>query len=137
LIKKILISDSQPISANGFLNLINRVSFPVECVTTDAQLDNIHNYLNVYTPEMLILDISTLKNSMEILKQIKFNNKFVKILVLNSCYNKSLAINSIKIGAMGYVSKTDPLDELERAVERILGGGIYLGKQLNEELSDS
>lgn len=136
MIKKILISDSQPISAYGIQHLINSLNYPVECLSVTANLKSICEFLNVYNPDLLIVDISIFEEKgIDVIMEIKAKNKFLKILVINTSYDKFLAIKSIKIGTNGFVTKADKLEVIKEAIERVLKGGVYIGKQLNDELS--
>ena len=137
MIKKILISDSQPISAYGMLRLIKDLDYEVECLSVVDNLQSICDFLSVHSPDLLIVDVSIfIEKGIDVIKGIKAKNKFLKILVTNNDYDKFLAIESIKIGTNGFVCKTDTLETVREAVERVLRGGVYIGKQLAEELSN-
>ncbi len=136
MIKKILISDSQPISAYGLLRLIKDLDYEIECLSIVHDLQGICTFLSVHSPDLLIVDVSIFtEKGIGVIKDIKAKNKFLKILVTNNKYDKFLAIESIKIGTNGFVSKTDELETIKQAVERVLRGGVYIGKRLSDELS--
>jgi len=135
--KKILIADSHPIVINGVMNLLKEFGNEIRCVEPVTDISKIWNSLSLYTPDLLIMELS-LPNSkgIETIQKIKKHSSFLRIVVYSAQYNNLLALKSIKAGASGFICKTMDLNTVKDAIERILKGGIYLSEELRDQLND-
>ncbi|MBF8748749.1 response regulator transcription factor [Pseudomonas putida] len=77
-------------------------------------------------PDIVILDISLPGlDGMEVIARIQRLERPVKILVLTSHQAEAYCLRCIQAGAAGFVSKTNDLDELSKAVRAVLSGFTY------------
>jgi len=80
----------------------------------------------LYRPDIVILDISMPKvDGMEVIGRLKALELHVKILVLTSQAPDYFSLRCMKVGAAGYVCKSDNLHELVKAVQAINSGYTY------------
>ncbi|HXS29854.1 MAG TPA: response regulator transcription factor [Steroidobacteraceae bacterium] len=85
--------------------------------------------------DLLILDINMPdRGGLDILKHVRAGHPDTKVLVLSGYPERQYAVNVIKAGASGYLSKDGAPDELLRAVSQILAGKRYVSASLAEML---
>jgi DNA-binding NarL/FixJ family response regulator len=58
------------------------------------------------------------------------------ILVLGDQVETAYAARALQLGAAGCLAKDRAVDELPLAIERVVGGGRYIGQRLADELAD-
>lgn len=77
-------------------------------------------------PDLIILDIAMPGlDGLEVIARLKAQRHPGKIVVLTSLLPESYSLRCLQAGAAGYVSKTDDLDELSKAVRAVLSGYTY------------
>ncbi|UVL20647.1 response regulator transcription factor [Pseudomonas sp. B21-023] len=77
-------------------------------------------------PDLVILDIAMPGlDGLEVIARIKALGTRTRIVVLTSQLAESYSLRCMQAGAVGYVSKTDDLDELGKAVRAVLSGYSY------------
>lgn len=78
-------------------------------------------------PDLVILDISMpLLNGFESAKQIHKNRPSAKLIFLSQHLNPAYLRHALKLGASGYVLKSDSSEELQRAIQTVLRGETYI-----------
>ncbi|QKZ05498.1 MULTISPECIES: response regulator transcription factor [Pseudomonas] len=79
-----------------------------------------------YGAQLVILDIGMPKmDGLEVIQRIKALELPVKILVLTSQAPDYFSLRCMKVGAAGYVCKSDNLTELVKAVQAVTSGYTY------------
>lgn len=77
-------------------------------------------------PDLIILDIAMPGlDGLEVIARIKAMAQSPKVLVLTSQLPEAYSLRCMQAGAMGFVAKTDELDELGKAVRATLSGYTY------------
>lgn len=77
-------------------------------------------------PDLVILDIAMPGlDGLEVIARIKAMTQPPKVLVLTSQLPEAYSLRCMQAGAMGFVAKTDELDELGKAVRAALSGYTY------------
>lgn len=85
--------------------------------------------------DLLILDISMPDCSgLDVLRQIRASHGETKVLVLSGFPERQYAINVLRAGAAGYLSKDCAPDTLLKAARSVLQGRRYVSTGLGEEL---
>ena len=90
--------------------------------------------ISASAPHLAIVDLS-LKTSdgLELVKDIRRQHHEVVSLVL-SMHNESFhALRSVRAGANGYISKQEPLQEVMKAIRKVLAGHIYWPERVAAE----
>jgi DNA-binding NarL/FixJ family response regulator len=86
--------------------------------------------------DLVILDINMPDRSgLDILKHVRSSHPDVKMLVLSGYPERQYAVNVLKAGASGYLSKDGSPDELLKAVGQVLAGRRYVSASLAELLA--
>ena len=85
--------------------------------------------------DLLILDINMPdRGGLDILKHVRSGHPNTKVLVLSGYPERQYAVNVLKAGASGYLSKDGAPAELSKAVSQVLAGKRYVSASLAELL---
>lgn len=85
--------------------------------------------------DLLILDINMPdRGGLDILKHVRAGHPNTKVLVLSGYPERQYAVNVLKAGASGYLSKDGAPAELTKAVSQVLAGKRYVSASLAELL---
>ena len=85
--------------------------------------------------DLLILDINMPdRGGLDILKHVRTAHPGTKVLVLSGYPERQYAVNVLRAGASGYLSKDGPPEELARAVAQVLAGRRYVSASIAELL---
>lgn len=77
-------------------------------------------------PDIVILDITMPGlDGLEVTTRVRAMPRPAKVLVLSSHLPESFSLRCMQAGAAGYVSKTDDLSELVKAVRAVMSGYTY------------
>lgn len=122
---RILLVDDHAIVREGYRTLLSKQ--PGLCVVAEA--DNAaqaYQLFKQHQPDLLITDISLPGQSgLALIAHIKQRQNAAKILVFSMHQNPGFAEQAIRAGALGYVSKSSPPEELLRAI-----GEVHAGRQV-------
>ncbi|SDC20642.1 two component transcriptional regulator, LuxR family [Pelagirhabdus alkalitolerans] len=81
--------------------------------------------------DLVILDIRMPEmTGIEAAKQIRDNNTECKILMLTTFDDEEYALESLKVGANGYLLKSAESEELIRSIKDCLNGGLTIESQV-------
>ena len=131
----ILIVDDHLIVRDGIKRIINDVS-DMNIVAEASNGQEAINLVLKNTYDLILLDISMPgQNGLQILKQIKKQNKNIPILMLSMHSERQYAMRSIKAGASGYMTKDTASSQLVTAIRKINTGRKYISKEVAELLA--
>ena len=84
-----------------------------------------------YQPDLLVLDLDLPgRTGLDIARSIKAKFEKVKILILTGNGQPDAVRRAFGAGADGYILKVDDNTEIATAVMAVLGGRMYVGRQL-------
>jgi two-component system invasion response regulator UvrY len=85
--------------------------------------------------DLVILDINMPDRSgIDILQHIRSGHPATRVLVMSGFSEKQYAVNVLRAGASGYLSKDQAPDEFKRAVHTVLAGRRFVSATLSELL---
>jgi DNA-binding NarL/FixJ family response regulator len=85
--------------------------------------------------DLLILDINMPdRGGLDILRHVRASHPETRVLVLSAYPERQYAVNVLKAGASGYLSKESAPDELIKAVNQVMAGRRYVSSSLAELL---
>ena len=86
-------------------------------------------------PDVILMDLLMPKmDGLDAIKEIKQKNPSQKILVLTSFVGDGKLISAVKNGALGYILKDSPPEELIHAILEVAKGNLYLQSEVAAEL---
>ena len=89
-------------------------------------------------PDLVILDISMpLLNGFESAKQILKIRPTTKLIFLSQHLNPAYLRHALKVGASGYVLKSDSSQELPRAIQTVMRGETYITPAFGQDVIDN
>jgi len=121
---KAMVVDDHP-----FIRASVRMLLQQENIEVVAEADNGADAVQMareHTPDLIMLDIAMPRlDGLEVISRIMALEKHTKIVVLTSQPAIFYAMRCMKAGAAGYVSKTDDLNELVKAIKAVMTGYTF------------
>jgi DNA-binding NarL/FixJ family response regulator len=131
----VLIADDHAIVRKGLRQIVKEQAAYME-VDEAADGQEVLEKISQGQWDVLVLDISMPKRSgLDILQEVKHSNPTLPVLILSVHPEEQYAIRVLKAGAAGYMNKDCALDELVRAIQKVVGGGKYVSPTLAEKLA--
>jgi two-component system invasion response regulator UvrY len=133
---KILIADDHAILRRGLKEILIR-ELKKEVVCGEAgNAPQVLNLVRKQEWDLVILDVSMPgRSGLDILADLKKAKPKLPALMLTMHPEKQLGKRALKAGASGYMNKEAVPEELLRAVQKILAGGVYVSPVLAENLA--
>jgi DNA-binding NarL/FixJ family response regulator len=130
----ILIVDDHPIFREGIKKILaTSVTFNVA-----GEADNGREALMLATQnsyDMIILDVAMPEISgLEVLERLKSSRPEVPVLIVSMYSEKRYALQALKNGASGFLTKDSAAKELTSALNKIMAGGIYVSSGVADQL---
>jgi two-component system, NarL family, invasion response regulator UvrY len=130
---KALIVDDHPVVRAGLRRLLAGDPETEVLEATDGK-----EALSVFRKErpcLVVLDLNLPSiGGLEVIARLKVAEPDARILVLSMHDDPIHVTRALQAGALGYVSKNAPADELLEAVRRVAGGHTYIEHEIAEEL---
>jgi len=132
---KIMLVDDHAIVREGYRSLLQKQ--PRLCVVAEAT-DGAAAYrlFKETTPDLVIMDLTMPGlGGIEAIKRIRQWDPAARILVFTMHQNAAYAVQAIRAGAKGYVTKSSPPQALLRAIFDVLQGRTAMSADIDHELA--
>lgn len=128
--RRILLVDDHPIMRHGLAQLIRMEPDLDICGECGSAADGLVT-MGKLKPDLVVVDLTLPdKNGLELIKDIQAMYPGTRCIVL-SMHDESLyAERALRAGARGYVMKEAAAENLINAIQRVLGGGIYVSETI-------
>ena len=124
--RRIVIVDDHPIVRQGLSQLIEQEADLSVCGEAE-DVDVAKEVIARTIPDLVLLDISLkFSNGLDLIKFVKSSYPSIFVLVLSLHEASAYAERVLQIGARGFVSKAEAVDNMLLAVREVLAGGIYV-----------
>lgn len=131
---RIMIVDDHPIVRHGIAQLLNGQT-DMEVIAEAEDAEAAVRQLRDQTFELLVVDISMPGLSgLDLIRRIKAKDAHIPILVLSMHDESVYAERALAAGARGFLMKHEATERLVSAVRKLLGGGVYLSRALEERM---
>lgn len=131
---RVLIADDHAVVRAGFKQFLEAdpaISAVGEAASGNETLD----CLRRQDWDLVLLDIHMPDRSgLDVLRYIQTGHPGVRVLVMSGLPEQQYAVNVLRAGASGYLSKDSSPDELMKAVRAVLAGRRYVSTALAEIL---
>jgi len=132
---RILVADDHEIVRAGFARFISDQS-DMRVEAEAATGDEVLRLVNSREFDVVLLDIAMPdKNGIDCLRIIRQIRPKLPVLILSGYPETNYAVNMLRAGASGYISKTTPPGELVRAIRIVARGKKYLSEVTAELVS--
>ena len=127
---RILVLEEHPLLRHGVADYLNSQPDIIVCGETD-NIRDARNKIHDCKPQLLLtaLRIGT-GDSLEFVKSLKSEHPTLLILVYSAFEETIFAERALRAGADGYVMEKAPKEELLEAIREILGGNIYVSRDV-------
>ena len=86
--------------------------------------------------DVVVLDLSVGdRGGLEVLKELKQIRPRLPVLILSMHSEEQYARRAFKAGAAGYITKGSSREELVKAINKVIEGGLYISPALAERLA--
>jgi DNA-binding NarL/FixJ family response regulator len=83
-------------------------------------------------PDLLVTDLRLPGvEGRDIIRRLRAKQVATRFVVLTSHVSPTLPAELIALGVAGFIDKTSPLEHTERAIERVLAGGLYFSANVS------
>jgi len=128
----VLLADDHAVVAEGFATLL-KDSFKVLGIVNDGRA--LVEASTKFQPDVIITDLTMpLLNGLDAIRQIKSSRPHAKVIVLTMHADPDLAAQVFRAGALGYLVKTSPGEEIMTAIREVANGRAYITTLVAKDL---
>jgi two-component system invasion response regulator UvrY len=132
--KKILIIDDHEVVREGVKKILDEQPGPITFGEASIASEALR-LVREQDWDVVVLDLSLGERSgLELLKELKQLRPRLPVLILSMHSEEQYARRAIKAGAAGYITKGSPREELVKAINKVIEGGVYISPALAERL---
>ncbi|GGH40818.1 ligand-binding protein SH3 [Mangrovimonas yunxiaonensis] len=132
---KLLVVDNHPIVRKG-IELLFLSSPNIKVVGGVGNGEAIFEFLRYNPADVILCEVDLPKlNGITALRRLTKEFPNIKVLMFTSQPEEIYALNTIKAGAAGYLSKTANIITLKEAITKVSQGETFLSPNLNEQLT--
>ena len=126
---RVLLAEDHQIVRQGVRGLLEKAGHEVVGEASDGQ--EAVKLARILFPDIAVLDIAMPRlNGLDTAREIRSLSPKTKTILLTAYTDKAYIMEAIKVGAKGYVVKTEAADDLIRAIREISRGEIYLSPSI-------
>jgi DNA-binding NarL/FixJ family response regulator len=126
----VLVVDDHPIVRRGLIGVINE-AVDLEVCGEASSVPEALRQVEATQPHVVIIDISLGdEDGIELIDYIKSRWPAMKMLVSSAHDEKVFAGRVLRAGALGFISKREPLPQVVEAVRKVLRGEVYLSPHM-------
>ncbi len=134
---KIILGDAHEIVHMGMKELCKECS-DMELADHATSAEELIEKIKQQEFDLVILDINVReKNTIDIINEIKNFKPDLPIIVYSMFPEENYAVRLIQTGASSYIYKANGLDDLIKAIRKVVNGGIYITSALAEQYAVS
>lgn len=134
---RVLIVEDHPIVAQGYLHLLAARPNFVVCGTAEGATGALQIAADT-CPDLAIVDLSLAEGSgLELIKALRQQRAGIKVLAVSAHDDRLFAERVLRAGASGFVNKQCATQDLLRAIDRVLEGGIHLNDEMSQRVLTS
>jgi DNA-binding NarL/FixJ family response regulator len=121
----VLLADDHPVVRQGFRALLEQQGLRVVGEAADGQ-EAVEMVQRLH-PEVVVLDIAMPRmNGIEAGREIARTCPETRVVVLTAATESPSVVQALRHGVRGFVTKTQAVDDLCRAILEVARGGIYV-----------
>ena len=126
----VLLADDHTLVRAGIRALLERIP-GVEVAGEAGDGRELIDLVKAQPPDVVLMDISMPGlNGLHALARITRDFPSVRVIILSMHHNEEYVVQALKSGAAGYLLKRGATAELPVALNSVVGGGIYLSREI-------
>lgn len=126
---RVLLAEDHQIVRQGVRTLLEKAGHEVVGEASDGQ--EAVRLARTLSPDIAVLDVAMPRmNGLDTAREIRSLSPKTKTILLTMYTDKAYILEAMKVGAKGYVVKTEAADDLIRAIREIARGEIYLSPSI-------
>jgi len=134
--KKILLVDDHAIVRQGLKNMID-LERDIEVTAEASSGQEAIDLIRQQSFDVVVMDIAMPdKNGVDTMRDLKHVAPDLPVLILSGYAEDQYALNLLRMGCKGYLSKDTDTDEIIRAIKIIASGKRYISSSLAEIMTD-
>ena len=127
---QVLIVDDHPVVRQGLAQILNEEP-DIKVCGGAASIEEGIRLTRELSPDLVVADLSFSEGSgIDLILQIKALDPEIKVFVWSTFAESLFAERAFRAGAMGYLSKQEPVETLVTAIREVLRGKIYASPQM-------
>lgn len=126
----VAVLDNHPVVRHGVVSILHQ-SYNVRAIGDSCGAQAGLAIIKKMRPDIVILEIAVA--GCDCIAEIRKACPDMVIIIFSTDNNAERILQAIKSGANGYVLKTDPLEELPKAMKSCLQGTLYLSPAVSAE----
>lgn len=131
----VLLVDDHELVRTGIESLLNAVD-GISVVGVASCGEQALLFTEQLFPDVILMDVNMPgMGGKEACRRILQAHSNIKIIALSGYSDRSIPAELLQLGAMGFLSKNSPVNEMVDAIRQVMQGGSYLGKDVVENLS--
>lgn len=131
---KVLIVDDHGVVRDGLSRLL-----AVHFTAKTLEASNVEAALELYRaeqPDLVILDLNLEgPGGLEMLRRLLAIHPSARVVMFSMHHEPLYATRALRAGALGYVGKSAPVEELLAAIRAVSGGGQYVDRDLASRIA--
>jgi DNA-binding NarL/FixJ family response regulator len=130
---RVLLADDHTLIRAGIRMLLEKLP-AVEVVGEASDGREVIDLIKTHQPDVVLMDISMPGlNGLQALARITRDFPQVRVIILSMHPNDEYVLQALKSGASGYLLKRAATAELPAAIKCVVGGEIYLSREINSQ----
>jgi len=131
---KVLIIDNHPLFIMGLSSLLEKTS-KFNIIGTTANYDEALKIAENEKPKLVLMEIRLGKeNGLDLIPKLKSINSEISILIISILDERFYSERILKLGARGYVLKTESADTILEAINTVLDNKVYLSENERDRI---
>ena len=133
----IILVEDHPLFRMGIKAALTANSDAIRIIGEADTGKSFYSLMVMLNPSLVLLDIRLPDiGGVEIATWLRQRYPQVKILVLSSETNENTIVELVSVGIDGFISKQEPTSELILAIESVMSGIAYFGKDVSKIIHD-
>jgi DNA-binding NarL/FixJ family response regulator len=132
---RVILADDHPIVRAGIRDALTEIP-GVEVAAEASDGREAIDLVKSHSPDVVFMDISMPGlNGLDATERIVKAFPQVRVIILSRHDNEEYYWRALRVGASGYLLKNAAIAELKGALQRVVGGEIYLSPEVSKKLS--
>ena len=134
---RVLIVEDHPLVCQGYKQLLAERPQIEICGVADGATEALR-LAREKKPHLALVDLSLHEGSgLELMKALRAQDDQIKVLAVSAHDDRLFAERVLRAGASGFVNKKCASQELLRAIDRVLEGGVHLNEEMSQRMLTS